>query len=357
MNFKNELPSSKSQMPPDSSNITSGSTDINSVTNDLLLKYDKKFNELYNVKLKLNTSISNKEEIIIQLNDNNQQNDLIISLLQWLLSLFIVLIILYFFYKLKVFTLNSITLLFILLVLVYIFYGYNIYKKYSSNMFDKQLMSMKVTMNPYETEISNIIPREEGEIEKTCKKACPSGKINNKNEQQDSIHSDSLDDIGTLKTDPQLNVWKYGDLPEDLWTGEHRNKITNSPSKNITSEFETKFLPIFDQTFNNYDFNDITNPKARFGTTSPSMTYYKCDWMGSIQGGDDKFPFKSKLTYSSIPCEYKPNYIESGRYICSQNPNKISENNDFRKICDDVSTIYPEKKEKKNIYDNNNNPF
>jgi bifunctional ADP-heptose synthase (sugar kinase/adenylyltransferase) len=39
---------------------------LNSVTNDLLLKYDENFNELYDKILSLNTSITNKEEILVK---------------------------------------------------------------------------------------------------------------------------------------------------------------------------------------------------------------------------------------------------------------------------------------------------
>lgn len=316
-----------------------GSTDINSVTNDLLLKYDKKFNELYNVKLKLNSSITNKEELIIQLNDNNENNDLIIALLKWLLSVFTVLILLYFFYKLKVFSLNTITLLFILIVLVYIFYGYNIYKTYSANMFDKQLLSMKVNMNPYAVEISNLIPQEEAQIKQKCKAACPSGQTKNPDKKSDTRTNSSVIN-NTLKTDSQLNVWEYGDIPDDLWNGKHIDPITHISSNNITSEFTSQYDSTFNQKFNSYDLNNITNPKARFGTTSPSMTYYKCNWMGDKNDDNNTYPFKSKLIYSSIPCEYKPNYTESGRYICKKNPNSDSINNsNFKDFCDDVSLV------------------
>ena len=39
---------------------------LNSVTNNLLLKYDENFNELYDKILSLNTSITNKEEILVK---------------------------------------------------------------------------------------------------------------------------------------------------------------------------------------------------------------------------------------------------------------------------------------------------
>ena len=42
------------------------SISLNSVTNDLLLKYDENFNELYNKILSLNTSITNKEELLVK---------------------------------------------------------------------------------------------------------------------------------------------------------------------------------------------------------------------------------------------------------------------------------------------------
>lgn len=310
-------------------------TDINTVTNDLLLKYDRKFNELYNVKLKLNSSITNKEELITQMNNNNVHNDLIIAVLKWLLSVLIVLLILCILYKYKVFSLFTLSLLFILIIIVYIFYGYNIYKTYSLNMFDKQIKTMKVGMNNYLTELKNTIDSEEGGL--TCPKDCPAVLPK---EEISSLFSIRPYNNETLKTDSQLDVWKHGDIPEDLWPNANLNfKNFNPNMKNVNEQkdFKTVIDPLFNQKFNNYDINSfgISNPKSRFGTTSPSMTYYKCDWMGGEFGNN--FPLKSNLTYSSIPCDYKPNYTESGRYICKTNPNNLSSSSNLSDICDDVS--------------------
>ena len=53
------------------------SNNLNDITNELLLKYDDKFNDLYNKKIYLNSSIMNKEELINKINDeiyNKQVN-------------------------------------------------------------------------------------------------------------------------------------------------------------------------------------------------------------------------------------------------------------------------------------------
>ena len=42
---------------------------VNDYTNELILKYDENFNELYNKKVNIDTSITNKEAIINKTND------------------------------------------------------------------------------------------------------------------------------------------------------------------------------------------------------------------------------------------------------------------------------------------------
>ena len=64
------------------------------------------------------------------------------------------------------------------------------------------------------------------------------------------------------------------------------------------------------------------------------MTYYKCESTNNYN--NNKFPFHSRQKYSSIPCTYKQNYIEKGRYICKSDPNNYNTGN-LSDICDDVS--------------------
>ena len=41
---------------------------VNDITNQLILKYDDKFNQLYDENLNINSSIMNKEELIVKIN-------------------------------------------------------------------------------------------------------------------------------------------------------------------------------------------------------------------------------------------------------------------------------------------------
>jgi hypothetical protein len=131
----------------------------------------------------------------------------------------------------------------------------------------------------------------------------------------------------TLRTNPQLNVWQYGDIPTDVWTND----------KLKSSNFYTNYtIPNYNATLEEEMAN---SPKSSFGTSYPNTTYYKCKWLGGDNSSNlensNKYglPNLENNTYSSIPCTYRPNYSEDGRYICSKDPNKIS-SSEFSKYCD-----------------------
>ena len=50
---------------------------VDNITDKLLLKYDEKFNELYNNIVHINSSIMNKEELVIKTNNDISINIII----------------------------------------------------------------------------------------------------------------------------------------------------------------------------------------------------------------------------------------------------------------------------------------
>jgi hypothetical protein len=196
---------------------------------------------------------------------------------------------------------------------------------------------MNVNMNSYQAELENIFGNDlsNSVCPSTCQKSnlesgsesgSGSGILEESDYRKNTYSNKYYFNNRILDKDKQLNVWKYGDIPEDSW------KNTSSGIE-VDSEFPSLSIPfLINDNLNNYDnfLSGITNPKKRFGTTSPYMTYYKCE------STDTNNPFKLTQNYSSIPCSYKQNYIEKGRYICKKDPNNYTTGN-ISDICNDVS--------------------
>jgi len=285
---------------------------LNNVTNDLILKYDENFNELYDKKIGIDSSIMNKEELIIKENDEITNKNNKITILKYTniaIILFGVLLIIYGLgridmKKLLIYT----TLLIITYTLVIIF---TIYIHLSTRNILKNIKGVKVQMAEYiDTVIAN-------ELDYKCPATCT---IN------PTVSADTI--LGyaqpTLRTDPQLNVWQYGDIPTDLYT------TPENPAGNFYSNY--KDIPNYRTTEEEKKGNRAA---PFFGTSFPSSTYYQCQWNGGESNHGD-LPNVENNKYSSIPCSYRPNFTEVGRYICTKNPNSLA-GTDFEKVCDNVS--------------------
>jgi hypothetical protein len=289
-------------------------TQLKNVTNDLILKYDENFNELYDKKVNIDSSIKNKEELIIKINDeiNNKNNKLqILQYTNIAILIFGVIIILY---GLEKISLSMLLILTVILIIVYLLViTFTIYIHLTAQNVVKNINGVTVQMTEY---IDSVIAKE---LNFKCPATCS---VNQTLNGGPTIMGYAQP---TLKIDPQLNVWQYGDVPSDLYT------TTNNPA----STFYTNYIDI--SNFNKTDEEQRENmPKSVFSTTYPNSTYYKCQWNGGT--GINGLPNTESSTYSSIPCSYRPNFTETGRYICRDNPNKFNGDDDkIKDICDDVS--------------------
>ena len=196
--------------------------DLNSVTNDLLSQYDQKFNELYNTRVKIDSSIMNKEELIIKENDEIQLKDNRITILQYTIGLIILFGVLLAFNALGKIDFKKMIILTIILIIIYLLVIYfSVYYKLTLYNTGKILRNTKVEMDKYiETIVEESNPYQ-------CPKSCPAI---NPVEPGATIQGYSQP---TLNIVPQLNVWQYGDLPENLYT------TPENPGSTYYSNYDT----------------------------------------------------------------------------------------------------------------------
>jgi hypothetical protein len=289
---------------------------LNSVTNELLLKYDQKFNQQYNKIVSVNSSIMNKEEIINMINDQIMQNDIYIISLKYFIIYTIFVCISFILYGLKYINLITfIFIVFILLIIYFIYIYFNVKNKISMKVMEKEFKGIVVDMATLGEAKKEILKEYE----------CPA-KCSPLNEFKYKLNEMSGYKQPKLNIDPQVNVWKYGNIPVDGYTS------NNIPPQ----DFYSKPIPKYRVTKEEEKYN---RPKQTFGSPSSKDvgTYYKCKWNGNK---NEKEFNGSKNKFSLIPCSYRDNFTEEGRYICSKDPNTIS-NNDFNKYCDNVTnTMY-----------------
>jgi hypothetical protein len=276
-------------------------TDLNKITNDLLLKYDEKFNEKYNEIVQLNSSIMNKEEIIRKENDELFSKERTIQLLQTTILFVFLLSISFLLFTVKMYSKNFFITLVVIIIFICLFLYYRIYHHINRKEIENVIGNIHVNMKDFVQEIGLGHNYQ-------CPVSCPP-----KSNHSPIYGSISTMNQPTLNIDPQTNVWKYGDIPESNYTSTvvPGNDFYVSP-KNIPN-YRSNPTPTSEDL-----------PAPSFGTTSPMLTYYECQWLG----GDSESEHNNGLPnvesqYSSIPCSYRQNVTEKNRYICKDDPNKV----------------------------------
>jgi hypothetical protein len=293
------------------SNIISINEDqINNINNELLLKYDDRFNKQYNKFLSINSSIMNKERIIYSINEEINNKNTQIDILKYLVFYTLLICTSFILYALKKINLTIFIIIIIILSLIYLIIVYFIIRnKTFINIFDKELHKLNHNMK-YNDSLS----------EYSCPSKCSPIRPNiNKKALIISGYSQP-----TLNTDSQVNVWKYGDIPVDSYTSD-----LVPPSDFYTD----KSIPKYRVTSEEMNENQ---PQPFFGSPSLKVsTYYDCSW----NGGDlssNSLPNIETNKYSKIPCNYRENYSQNGKYLCTKDPNKLSSNN-FNTYCKSVN--------------------
>jgi len=280
----------------------SGEISNQSVTNELLLKYDDKFNQNYIKIVDLNSSIMNKEELITKENDLITNSSYMILLLQYGVGLIIVLGIAFILYGMGYFSFTLYVIFSIVLIILYTILVYYLLNQVTaiSNM-TQYLQSLEVDVVDYVNSYNDNTNQ------------CPTGCTTQ--EETSNEPTVQLKQTPTLNIDPQTNVWNYGDIPEDGWTS--ANLPANTFYSNPTN------IPSY--------YNIENSAQPFFGgnmSTDSFKTYYQCQNLGNNNG------LAQSTGYTTIPCYFMENTQETGRYICKEDPNQngISENN-----CQNVS--------------------
>jgi hypothetical protein len=286
---------------------------LNNVTNDLILKYDENFNELYDKKLGIDSSIMNKEELIIKENNEITNKNNTLTILQYTNLAIILYGVLLIMYGLGKFNMKKLLIYTTLLIIAYIsVIIFTLYIHITSQNILKHINGVKVEMGEY---IDSVIATQ---LNYKCPTTCTKNPT--------FVSADTITGYGqpTLRTDSQLDVWQYGDIPTDLYT------TPDNPASKFYSN--SKNVPNYRTTEKEKKEN---MPQPFFGSSFPSSTYYQCKWGGGESNNGD-LPNIDSTKYSSIPCSYRPNFTEVGRYICTKNPNSLS-STDFKKACDNIS--------------------
>lgn len=282
---------------------------LNNITNKLILKYDDKFNSLYNKILQINSSVMNKEELIVKENDEIVRKTQTIAKLQIAILFTLGFSVLVFYYANKKVTFFSFIIYSILIFVAY--YAVIQFAVYGAA---QKLKNVSIAMKDY---AANQYEEDDSGLQ--CPTSCPAVSSN-----PPPVGTITGYNTPTLRTDSQLNVWEHGDIPTDLYTSK------KNPGKRF---FRTP------KNIRNYrdriDEEILNRPKPFFGTTFPTSTYYECKWLGGDKHGE--LPVKEYKKYSSIPCDYRPNFEQKGKYLCLKNPNLLVKEEDFSKYCDDVS--------------------
>jgi hypothetical protein len=272
-------------------------SELNKVTNDLLLKYDENFNKLYNKKNVLNTGIMNKEELIFQNLMASDYKDKIIQSLKVLVVILILFAGLVIGFSLQKIQLKVFLVLSLLLFLIYMFILY--YYIYHKPKVDLALISYRTAKKMQEWSESTIV---KNTPKYQCPVNCPPKEFSGINSSEYAIQPY---ESPILDKQSSENVWLYGDQSMNLYNG--------------------SFKKPGDLTYTQQELEKI-RPKPFFGGINErGATYYSCVWDGS--SGSIGIPMNSKKDlFTTIPCAEMEGYKQKGRYICTGDPSTYSSN-------------------------------
>ena len=291
---------------------------------NLLLEYDKLFNETNDNYNKKNRELEIKTKLYQINQKSNLEKAKMIKVLQYIFG-FLVLSAIALFLHLSGFV-GLIGLIIVICIIAIVLIV--LYHKNNVNTIENRInkLSEEAGSDMWKT-------FEEGYLSLfgiggyTCSEYCPSEST------EEASFSPIIPKISPryLKTDSNRNIWLKGDLPSTTYTADdegkrfridgeyvrgygYDKKIYKSPS-NLTPLRNT-----IKKLEENREQKKIIPISRNFAT------YYKCNFVG---GEDDKspIPFKTTYDYSIIPCDNYPGFVETNRYICEKDPLKYDEPN------------------------------
>ena len=130
-------------------------SNLTSVTNQLLGEYDLKFNENYNDIVQLNSSIQNKEELILKTNEVVLYKERNIIILQYFLYFTIAFFLCTFLYAAKDMKFNHfMTILIVLFIVLSIACYIHVARQFSYFTISRKIEALKVAMVNYSKKLS-----------------------------------------------------------------------------------------------------------------------------------------------------------------------------------------------------------
>lgn len=285
--------------------MASSTTSLNQVTNQLLGKYDDRFNQLYQTSDLLNQGITNKEELIVQNLYSEEMKDKTIEGLYYLFPFLIIIAVLWILQAKDKLSFKNAIILSILLILIYVFFIYYYVIWDAKKNIALESAKTGLTMKSWLQSIFVGTP-----TDYTCPEDCV-------NEQSGSNEEMSGED-GTVTAYPSVildrqsseNVWLHGDRSLNLYNA----KFIQPPylrKGNYYTEEELKKI----------------QPQPWFKGVNPNgATYYECVYEGAYPQGslkarntykDNGIPMIGKQhVFSTIPCNQMSGYQQKGKYIC-----------------------------------------
>ena len=237
----------------------SNSQSIDVITNNLILKYKDRGNKLYEQKKLINTSIMNKDEIILKENEEIKLKDIRINTLKYIVIMSIFICAFIILYAMNIFT--TAILIMGVLGLIIIFAIFIYFTNHRINLLDKakdKIKNINVDM-PF---INNIIDKIENKFK------CPSKCTKKSKDNNNNLY----------------NTFGLGDgdndyIPDDLvyykcnWIGS--NNYSGIGQDNVVySSKPCEYKQNFTQVGKYICLADPNDPKTNFSKSCTDVTYY-----------------------------------------------------------------------------------
>ena len=259
-------------------------TNLNKITNDLINEYDINFNHAYNVINTFNSTINNKEDLLVkenlEISEKDRQIDYLYTVLIYVI-LFGIVLMAHAMNKIDVKMLIIATIVIIILLAITIFVLYK-----NSVHIQKLLKNIHVEMPHLKDIIKNPY---------TCPSNCES---NDDKGTSNSALGYKVNNYPTLNTNQQNNYWKNGDYSGVSPAGTFIENFTN-PNHDTAVQYST--------------------------------TYHECKWIGGNKSVSNGLPIEDGSIISSEPCSFKEGYVpvldnnkKPNKYLCKGNPDKTT---------------------------------
>ncbi len=264
---------------------------LNDITNQLLLKYDQNFQNLYNMSDGLNKGIMNKEELITQNIIAANNKDTTINILISTIFLVIIYFVLFMANATGKLDGKKLMIICILIFLIYLFFIYFKYIRKPTDFLSK--LSIAVG-DQLQSSIGSLVG---DRYNYTCPVDCETS-----GEEQDYTQ---IQNVPVLNKQSSENVWLYGDRSMNLY-----NTVPKYVNEMPYSEEQLETIV----------------PQPFFRGISPNgATYYQCDFkVPSNSPNYNGLPMSGKKSlFTTIPCNQMSGYKETGKYICTSNDGTV----------------------------------